>query len=89
MRAKRRKLTREFKLEAVRLARESGKSPSQVARELGICPDWLRTWKAQLDGRADRPAWEGFSGHGKLTSQEEELRRLRQENAILQQARDF
>ena len=42
MAATRRQFTREFTLEAIRRAKESGKPQAQVARELGIRPDMLR-----------------------------------------------
>lgn len=85
----RRQFTREFKLEAVRLARESGKSQAQVARELGIRPDMLRAWKRQAEGRAGLTGKEVFPGNGKQPSQDEELQRLRRENERLRQERDF
>jgi transposase len=93
MNGKRRQFTPEFKLEAVRLANESEKPLSQVARELGIRPDMLRTWRRQAESRAGLTPGDVFPGNGKLTSQEEEIRRLRreleqakQENAFLKKA---
>jgi transposase len=93
MAAKRRQFTAEFKLEAVRLANESEKPLSQVARELGIRPDMLRTWRRQAESRAGLTPGDVFPGNGKLSSQEEEIRRLRreleqarQENAFLKKA---
>jgi transposase len=89
----RRQFTSDFKLEAVRLARESGKPLAQVARELGIRPDMLRTWRRQAESRAGLTPGDVFPGNGKLTSQEDEIRRLRreleeakQENAFLKKA---
>jgi transposase len=93
MGAKRRQFTAEFKLEAVRLASESKKPLAQVARELGLRPDMLRTWKRQAESRAGLTGGDVFPGNGKLTSQEAEIRRLRreleqtkQENAFLKKA---
>jgi transposase len=93
MAAKRRQFTAEFKLEAVRLANESEKPLSQVARELGIRPDMLRTWRRQAESRAGLTPGDVFPGNGTRTSQEEEIRRLRreleqarQENAFLKKA---
>lgn len=34
----------EFKAGAVRLVTEQGRQPTEVARELGICIDTLRSW---------------------------------------------
>lgn len=87
MGAKRRRLTREFRLEAVRLATEGERPLSQVARELGIRPDMLRAWKRQVEGSAGLE--DVFPGNGKLSTQEEELRRLRRELELVKQERDF
>ena len=86
---KRRRYTHEFKLEAVRLASAGDKSLSEVARELGIRSDMLRQWKYQAEGRVGQAAREVFPGNGKLTSSDEELRRLRRENAQLREERDI
>jgi len=39
--------TKEFKLEAIRLADESGKPVTQVARELGLRVNQIYKWKEQ------------------------------------------
>jgi transposase len=83
---KRRQYTREFKIEAVRLIEESGRSKAQIARELGVHESLLKRWKAQLESR---PAPEAFPGNGNLSAAEEEVRRLRRENEQLRQERDF
>jgi transposase len=46
----RRRFTREFKLEAVRLVNEGNESVTGVAERLGIRPDMLRNWKRQVAG---------------------------------------
>ena len=86
---KRRRYTQEFKLEAVRLASAGDKSLGAVARELGIRSDMLRQWKYQAEGRVGQPAADVFPGNGRLTSQDEELRRLRREVAVLREERDI
>ncbi len=83
---RRRQYTREFKLEAVRLVDESGRSKAQIARELDIHESLLGRWRAQLK---ERPAAAAFPGNGKLSAAEEEIRRLRRENEQLRQERDF
>ena len=40
----RRKFTREFKLEAVRLIKDRGVSYVQASRDLGVHPSQLRDW---------------------------------------------
>src|ERR1700682_3118236 len=48
----RRKLTREFKLEAVRQAAMSEKPKAQLARELGVRVGQLRTWRLEFEKEA-------------------------------------
>jgi len=48
----RRKLTREFKLEAVRQAAVSEKPKAQLARELGVRVGQLRTWRLEFEKEA-------------------------------------
>lgn len=81
----RRKYTREFKIEAVRLTEESDGPVMEVARELGIHPNTLYKWRCQYlaDGE------EAFPGHGKLTAKDDEVRRLRRENARLREEREI
>jgi transposase len=72
----------EFRREAVRLLRTSGRPIPQLAKELGCSPQSLRNWARQLD--VDEGKAEG------LTSDErEELRRLRRENRILTEEREI
>ncbi len=72
----------EFKTEAVRLVRSSGRSISQIARELGVSSNSLRTWVKQAE--IDQGEREGLT-----TDEREELRRLRREVKVLRQERDF
>ncbi len=84
-----RKFTREFKLEAVRLVAAGDKPLAHIARELGVLPNLLRNWRRQVAGRDGQPAVHVFPVQGHLPSQEEELRRLRREVESLRQERDF
>jgi transposase len=85
MGSKRRKYTREFKVEAVRLVTDQNRSISEVAGNLGINPSLLLRWRKQLE--ADGAV--AFPGHGKLKPEEEEIRRLRKELADTRQERDI
>lgn len=80
-----RKYTREFKLEAVRLV-QKGNSAARVAEQLGIRSDMLRHWKQQVE--AGELA-EVFPGSGKVANAEQEVRRLRRELELVTQERDF
>ena len=79
----RRRFTDEFKAGAVRLVLDEGKTVGRVARDLDLTESALRTWVDQA--RADRT-----NGRTGLTTEErEELRRLRQENRVLQTEREI
>jgi transposase len=83
-RKRRRAFTTEFKAEAVRLVRESGKSVPTVARELDLTETALRSWVRQAEVDAGRGA------PGALTSEErEELGRLRRETRTLRMEREI
>ncbi len=51
-RGKRRAFTPEFKAEAVALAKRSGKSIGQVAKELDLTETALREWVRRAEGAA-------------------------------------
>ena len=71
---RKRRFSEDFKREAVRLVRESGKSMTQVARELGIGVSLLARWRH----KADAIAASGLTPDGQA-----ELQELRKENARL------
>ena len=85
----RRRFTPEFKLEAVRLATLGDRPVSEVARDLDIGAELLRQWKRQAEARLGHQPADIFPGNGKLMSQDEEIRRLRRENAVLREERDI
>ena len=76
---------REFKLEAVKLVVEEGKSIKQVAKDLGISDKSLYSWVAQFKTDAEV----SFPGSGKLKPQDDELKQLREEVRILRIERDL
>ncbi len=82
---KRRSFSKEFKLEAVRLMIDGGRSLTQVARDLGIRDTILGRWKQEYE-KDQRNA---FPGQGQLKPEDEELRRLRRENERLRMERDI
>jgi transposase len=74
---------RQFREQAVRLAHESGKSRSRIAKDLGIAEQTLYTWikQSELDN--------GKRTDGLTTEEREEIRRLRREVRILREERDI
>jgi transposase len=82
---RRRKFSREFKIEAVKLVTEGGQTVAETARELGINASLLARWKRQFaeDGG------QAFPGKGRMKPLEEEIRRLQREVRRLRQERDF
>jgi transposase len=82
-RKSRRSFTDEFKVGAVRLVLDEGKTVAQVARDLDLTASALGGWVKQA--RADRS-----NGKTGLTSEERaELARLRKENRELRMERDL
>lgn len=71
---KKRRFSMEFKREAVTLVRNSGKSITQVARELGLGTSLLAKWMKQLEAQQNA---------GVTPDELEELKTLRKENARL------
>lgn len=74
----RKEYSREFKQEAVRLARESGNT-TETARNLGLHLSVLRRWKKE----AEQAGPKAFPGKGHV--QDEELRQLQRENQRLKE----
>ena len=84
MKKKRRTFTKEFRADAVRLARESGKGVGEIAEDLGLWEATLRRWIAQAEIDLGRGA------EGALRTEDRvELTRLRRENRTLQMERDI
>ena len=81
----RRRYTREFKIEAVRLLETSGKSASQIERELGIGKGNLWRWIRKYGSDSSV----GASEAGGRAPEQERIRALERENERLRQERDI
>jgi transposase len=81
----RRKFTREFKLEAVRLIRERGVSYGQASTDLGVHVSQLRDWAKKF---AEDPQ-HSFPGHGQMKPEQLEITRLKREVIKLKAEHDI
>jgi len=81
----RRKFSREFKVEAVRMVSEGGHSLAQVARDLDIRPDIIRRWRRQLEEDPEQ----AFPGVGQRKVRDEEMWQLRRDLERVTAERDI
>ena len=83
--SRRRRFTREFKIETVKLVTDGDNSVAQIAVDMGIHPNTLYKWARQY---SDKPQ-ESFPGSGHMTSDVEMIRQLKRENERLKMERDI
>ena len=89
---KRKKYTKQFKLDTVKLVIEEDYSPSEVSRNLGIVTGTVQRWVREYnDQKAD-----AFTGNGRMSPEQEkikkleaEVKRLKMEREILKKATAF
>src|ERR1700693_1779624 len=81
----RRKFTREFKLEAVRLIKERGVSYAQASHDLSVHQSQLRGWVKAL---ADDPQ-QAFPGQDQMKPEQLEIAQLKREVIKLKAERDI
>jgi len=83
----RRKYSKEFKMEAIRVYENGERSVSEVERELGITSGLLWKWREELERQPKKE--EAFPGNGKLTDTEAHIRRLEREIAMLKEDKEI
>lgn len=82
----RKRHTREFKLEAVRLLDHSARPATEIALQLGVKRTLLYRWRDAVRTKGDA----AFGGAGRrLTNSEDEIIRLRRELQLVQEERDL
>lgn len=81
----RKKYSKEFKLDAISLVEDQGYRVTEAAKSLGLhqalLSRWLREYKEE-DGQV-------FRGNGKLTAEQLEIRRLKEENKRLKMEKEI
>lgn len=77
--------SKDFKVEAVRLATESDRPVTQVARELGLRVNQIYKWRKQLDEKQDR----AFPGKPTTNDKDAEIRRLKKALAASEEENVF
>ena len=92
---KRKRFSKEYKLEALRLLECSDKSGAELARELGVRRNQLYKWRRELqlhgeDGAFNGP-WQNAarSKVSEITALKRRVARLEEENAILKKAEAY
>ncbi len=73
----------EYRTEAVRLVREGGRTPRELAADLGCSEETIRSWLKQAERDAGRRT------DGLTSAERAELGRLRLENRVLRMEREL
>ena len=82
---KQRKYDREFKINAIKLYRESGKKLEDIARDLGIPKSTLYVWVQEFKERGEN----SFPGSGQFKPCNEEIYRLKKQLAEVTMEREI
>jgi len=83
----RKKYSKEFKLEAIRMYENGERTITEVEQALGITTGLLWKWKENLKNQPKKE--EAFPGNGRLTDTEARIRQLERENFQLRQDKDI
>lgn len=81
----RKRYSKEFKLDAISLVLEQGYVRTEAARSLGINANMLGRWIKEHEGDDGQ----AFRGNGKLTAEQSEIRKLREEVRQLKMEKDI
>jgi transposase len=81
----RKKYSKEFKLDSISLVKDQGYGVTEAAKSLGLHQALLSRWikeHKEADGQA-------FRGNGKLSAEQAEIRRLKEENKRLKMEKEI
>lgn len=81
----RKKYSKEFKLDAISLVIEQGYSRADAAKSLGLNATMLGRWIKEQEADEGH----AFRGNGKLTPEQEEIRRLKSQVKQLEMEKDI
>ena len=84
--ATRKRYSKEFKLDAISLVVDQGYNQAEAARSLEINPNMLGRWVKENQNDDNGQA---FRGNGKLTAEQLEIRRLKEENRRLKMEKEI
>lgn len=87
MSVKRKKYSKQFKLDALEMYEHGEKSMAHIERELGITDGLLAKWRDSLQQAKD--VKQAFPGNGSLPENEARIRQLERENAQLRQEKEI
>ncbi|MEM7356998.1 MAG: transposase [Acidobacteriota bacterium] len=85
MSKKRRRFSREFKLDVIRMVTESGHRVVDVSKELDLRPDMVRRWVKQFTQDPEL----SFPGVGHQRARDAEVAKLRRELSRVREERDI
>lgn len=81
----RKRYDRQFKLDAVRLITEEGRSVASVSRDLGVATSQLQRWRREFTEKSEH----AFPGKGHTSVENKELEDLRKELARVKEEREI
>jgi transposase-like protein len=81
--------SREFRVEAVRLAREPGNTFQSVGRDLGVTGQAIGKWARKLEVEEDPAVRRALDEHNELLRLRRRVRVLEEEREILSKAAAF
>jgi|TARA_B110000211_G_scaffold217891_1_gene262179 transposase len=81
----RKKYSKEFKLDAIALVRDQNYNIAEAARNLGLSSQMLGRWIKE----AESDDGQAFRGNGKLTPEQDEIRKLKAQVKRLEMEREI